>query len=105
MTPAWIFWRICFPGRKSCQRIATRKSEYDQRGSVIRIPVNYFVNVRMVVRLRIMLSVNSKTRACYLSKSDYIENTHTKPHGFRVGIITYCEMREPLYDGRSSLRI
>lgn len=52
-----------------------------------------------------MLSVNSKTRACYLSKSDYIENTHTKPHGFRVGIITYCEMREPLYDGRSSLRI
>ena len=33
MTPAWIFWRICFPGRKNCQRSATRKSEYDQRGS------------------------------------------------------------------------
>ena len=33
MTPAWIFWRICFPGRKSCRRNATKRFEYDQRGS------------------------------------------------------------------------
>ena len=50
MKPIWTSWRICFPGRRSCRRNATKRFEYDQRGS-IRSPAFYSVKVLMVERL------------------------------------------------------